>query len=94
MSRQLLARLVRIAHANPSSRDRILPLIRRAKEFSTEKELESYLKDHPNADRSNHSVKQKEDSPKGEKKEEGTTPLEKVPEKATVKQLPPDILLS
>lgn len=92
MSRQLLAQLVRIAHANPSARGRILPLVKKAKEFSTEKELESYLKDHPNADRANHSVKTKEDKPKEEGKSDEKTPsLEKVPEKATVKQLPPDL---
>mgnify|MGYP000048793915 CR=1 FL=1 len=92
MSRQLLAQLVRIAHANPSARGRILPLVKKAKEFSTEKELESYLKDHPNADRANHSVKTKEDKPKEEGESDEKTPsLEKVPEKATVKQLPPDL---
>lgn len=90
MSRQLLATLVRIAHANPSARSRILPLVRTAKEFSTEKELESYLKDHPAADKANHSVKKTEEKSKGDSGG-GEKSLDKIPEKATVKQLPEDL---
>jgi len=55
----LRASLIRLAHANPDLRHRIIPLVtdRVAMEFSSQEALDKYLKDHPKADKSKHKVK-------------------------------------
>ena len=62
--------LIRLASAMPkgnSTRRAILAgLTRVAIEFDTKEALEKYMKDHPNADPKNHSVKKNEESGNGE----------------------------
>lgn len=92
----LLKDLLRVAKENPTHRGKLATLIRMGKEFDTEKQLQKYLEEHPQADKSNHSVKPhdggkneggKGDGDSGKAKE---VPLSKIPEKATVKELPPE----
>lgn len=62
--------LIRLAHSRRDLRATILPMLaesRMAKEFDTQKGLDTYLKEHPNADKSKHSIKKDEKKPKGEK---------------------------
>jgi len=69
----LRAGLIRLAHARPDLRPHILPLVtgRVAMEFDSQEALEKYLKDHPKADKSKHTVKKndggKKDKGKGKK---------------------------
>jgi len=49
---------VKLAYNNPSLRPILIPMIKSAMEFSSKEELQQYLKDHPNADPKNHSVKE------------------------------------
>lgn len=60
----LRSKLIRLAHSKPKLRGHLLPLLKSAMEHSTEEELKTYLKDHPNADPKNHTVK-KTDKPSG-----------------------------
>lgn len=60
---------IRLAHANPSLRPYLLPVLRTAKEFATEKALSEYLREHPDADKSKHTVDKAEKSEGG--KDEG-----------------------
>jgi hypothetical protein len=72
-----------------------------AKVFNTDEALQKYLKEHPDADKSKHSIKTKEEKPskeksekkpegKSEKKPETKTPdVSKIPADATIKDLPP-----
>ena len=55
----LRRRTIRLAHANPVVRPYLLELLtdRVAMEFDTQEALDKYLEDHPNADKSKHSVK-------------------------------------
>ena len=64
----LRAKLIRLAHANPKLRAEILPLLsKRATEFSSPEALKDYLKAHPDADKTKHTVqKQEEGSGKSE----------------------------
>lgn len=69
----LRSSLVRLAETHPEFRKYIVPLLREssnhvAKEFTTKKQLNHYLKDHPGADRKRHTVKDKKD--KGPKKDD------------------------
>lgn len=64
--------LIRLANQKPELRRHILPLLRGEKvamEFKTKEELAKYLKDHPNADKSKHTIKEKKED--GGKKDEG-----------------------
>ena len=65
----LRAGLIRLAHARPDLRPHILPMVtgRVAMEFATKKQLENYLKKHPKADKSKHSVKGEGDKGKSKK---------------------------
>ena len=65
----LRAGLIRLAHARPDLRTHILPLVtgRVAMEFDSQEALEKYLKDHPKADKSKHTVKKND----GGKKDKG-----------------------
>ena len=61
MRTNLRTRLIRLAHANPSLRPHLLPLLASARtgtEFATQEALADYLKEHPDADKSKHSVKE------------------------------------
>ena len=49
---------------NPSLRADLLPLLKVGMEFDTKEQLEKYLKEHPDADKSKHSVKKQEEKPK------------------------------
>ena len=53
--------LTKLAYENPSLRSAILPLVKSAMEHSSPEARKQYLKDHPNADPKNHTVK-KQDS--------------------------------
>lgn len=55
----LRAGLIRLAHSRPDLRATILPLVtdRVAMEHATQEALDTYLKDHPRADKSKHKVK-------------------------------------
>lgn len=68
--------LARLANTNPEFRRYLVPLLREssdvvtpgrvAREFANKKQLGMYLKDHPKADRRNHSVEDKKDTDKKE----------------------------
>jgi hypothetical protein len=78
MSRDLLKQTIRLAHQNPELRVHLLPLIKQAMEFDTQNALDKYLKDHPKANKSNHTVKEqggskKQKTPKAE--HPGTQPV-------------------
>lgn len=65
----LRSKIIRLAHQKPELRFALLPLIQKsAKEFATEKALGDYLHEHPDADKSKHSVVESEKS-KGDSKE-------------------------
>lgn len=49
--------LIRLASSDESLRPHILPLLKQGMDFGTQNELDTYLKAHPGADKSNHSVK-------------------------------------
>jgi hypothetical protein len=85
----LLGSLIRLAHENPKAKMALLPLLREAKVWSSEDAMKEYLRDHPGADPKNHSVGAK--NPEGGGKGKNTDPLKKVPEKATIKDLPPEV---
>jgi hypothetical protein len=58
--------IIRIARENPETRRHLVPLLRKeAIEFGTNKELQRYLRQHPNADKTKHTVT-KSEAPKGE----------------------------
>lgn len=62
--------VIRLATERPELRQHLVPVLRKtAMEFPTEDALKTYLKEHPDADRSLHTVKKPEkDSPKTEEK--------------------------
>ena len=64
--------LIRLAHAVPETRKHLVPLLRQATEFDSEEALQKYLQEHPDSDRSKHTVKKEEDHRKehGKKKTE------------------------
>lgn len=90
MSETLRGRLIRIAAANPQTKGRLLPVLKLAEVFDTEKALKTYLKEHPNADPKNHSVKSK-GSEKDKREHKPLPSLKTIPDKATLKSLPPAI---
>ena len=62
MSDTLRTSLIRLAHAKPELRPHLLPLLtKQAMEFDTKEQLEKYLRDHPGADKSKHSVKKQKE---------------------------------
>lgn len=82
--------MVRLAHEVPSTREFLLPLIvKEAKEFGTDTALKDYLKKHPGADPEKHWVKGKGDKTKAKDPGNAAPSLAKIPEKATIKDLPP-----
>ena len=56
--------VIKLAAEKPELRKHLVPILRTAMEFDTQDALDKYLKEHPDADRSNHSVKK--DAPKKE----------------------------
>ena len=63
----LRSRTIRLAYTNPAVRPYLVELLvtdRVAMEFDSQEALEKYLKDHPGADKSKHTVK-KDDGGKG-----------------------------
>jgi hypothetical protein len=59
----LRTQVIKLAHQNPELRPVLLPLLREgmgktAMEFKSKEALEAYLKDHPKANKNNHSVKE------------------------------------
>jgi hypothetical protein len=61
----LRSQTIRLAHSRPELRAFLLPILAKtAKEFATQDALREYLKEHPDADKSNHSVKKTEESGK------------------------------
>ena len=74
----LRSKVIRLASLSDELRPHLLKVLKTAEVFPTEKALQTYLKDHPNADRSNHSVDTKSEKPS----------LKKIPENATIKDLP------
>lgn len=79
--------VIKLAAEKPELRKDLLPILRKtatdktAMEFPTQDALDKYLKEHPDADRSNHSVKKHEEkAAPAEKKDEGKeTPAKKPP---------------
>lgn len=62
--------LIRLAHRHESFRKALLPIIKEGKEFGSKEELEEYLRDHPKADKSKHTLSDSaKDGDKDEKKE-------------------------
>lgn len=53
----LRSNLIRLASANPELRPHLLPLLKEGMEHASPEALQKYLKDHPGADKSKHSVK-------------------------------------
>lgn len=81
----LRAETIRLAHQHPELRAHLLPLLvdRVAKEFPSAEALKEYLKEHPNADPANHTVKKpSEGEGKGDSDEGGE--YEDVPEWASL----------
>jgi hypothetical protein len=50
---------IRVAYSNPDLRPHLLSVLKEARVFPSEKALQTYLKQHPKADRSRHSVDEK-----------------------------------
>jgi hypothetical protein len=77
----LRASVVRLAHARPDLRARLLPLV--AKEWPSEKSRQKYLDEHPGADPNNHTIKAEkpkakpEDEPAKEKPKGEDKPKDK-----------------
>lgn len=53
----LRSQVIRLASEHPDLRGHLLPLLKVGMEFDTQDALDKYLKEHPDADKSNHSVK-------------------------------------
>ena len=51
-----LNKAIRLAYENPALRLALLPMIKEAMEFATDKEMETYLEAHPKADPKKHKV--------------------------------------
>jgi hypothetical protein len=70
----MLKEYIKIAYIKPHLRPVLLPLIKCAMEFSTKEQLDEYLKNHPNADRKKHFVKQTQsENTKSDDKNKKTT---------------------
>ena len=52
--------LVRLATSNPELRKHLVPLLKQATEFDSPEALKKYLHEHPDADRSKHTVKKQD----------------------------------
>lgn len=68
----LRTRVIKLAHEHPEFRGDLLPTLRVAMEFPTEEARKEYLKEHPGADPSLHTVKKTEEKEKP--KEEAPAP--------------------
>ncbi len=56
---ELRNQVIKLAHSRPELRGHLLPLLsKQAMEFGSQDELEDYLREHPGANKANHSVKQ------------------------------------
>lgn len=88
----LRSKVIRLAHQTPSLRAHLLPLLKMAEKFDTQDAMDKYLKDHPGANKSNHSVKKTEKKEPSKSKEEGAdhVDLADIPDDAKVKDLPPE----
>lgn len=64
MANALRERTIRLAYERADLRPHLLSLVRTATEFPTQDALNKYLKEHPDADKSKHTVK-KDDSKGG-----------------------------
>ena len=53
----LRSSVIRLASEHPELRKHLLPLLKVGMDFPTQEALDKYLKDHPGADKSNHSVR-------------------------------------
>jgi len=60
----LLEGLKRIASEHPETRKHLVPILREAMDFPSEKALKDYLKEHPDADKSKHHVKKQKGNEK------------------------------
>lgn len=61
----IFRKIIRLAHQNPELRAELLPMLKQGMEFASPEALKKYLDEHPDADKSKHTVK------KTDKKEEG-----------------------
>ncbi len=78
--------LIRLATAHPEFRKHIVPLLREAKEFTNKKQLDQYLRDHPAADKTKHTVQDGgKDAPKKDEESKGEKVKGVDPEKARAK---------
>jgi len=59
----LRSKVIRLAHQKPELRAHLLPLLKTAKVFHSDKALQTYLTEHPGADKGNHSVDTKTPPP-------------------------------
>lgn len=68
----LRAKVIKLAHENPELRQHLVPLLRKeaasktAMEFDTPEALKKYLHEHPDADKSKHTVKKQNGVTKAE----------------------------
>ena len=89
----LRSKIIHLAHQTPSLRAHLLPLLKTAEEFDTQDAMDKYLKKHPGANKSNHSVK-KTEKKEPSKSEGGSAEhhvdLAHLPDDAKVKDLPPE----
>jgi len=65
------AQTIRLAYENPELREHLLPLLKEGKAFSSQGQLDEYMKDHPNADPKNHKVEEGEGGGSAEFEGEG-----------------------
>lgn len=80
---QIYDKILHLAHTEPRLRQHLIPLLRahkRAMEFDTPKALEKYLKEHPDADKSKHHIKKKDEKDTGNSEGEKSHPKVKVPQ--------------
>jgi hypothetical protein len=80
----LRSKVIHLAHEAPELRGLLLPLLKTAEAFPTEKALQKYLEEHPKADRSKHTVEKKTEGGK----DKGSPPKVKVDEKLLKKRRP------
>jgi hypothetical protein len=68
----LREQMIKLAKDNPELRKHLVPILKEAMEFPTQKALKKYLDDHPDADKSKHKVvetkKEKVEKPQKKRK--------------------------
>ena len=76
--------VIKLAKDKPELRKHLIPILRKvAIEFPNEEALKEYMKEHPDADPHNHSVKKEEPKKEGPKQEKVEDPTESEIEEAS-----------